>query len=168
MLIIYLSVLRYLPASSTPFIGAFFRKLRYLCCRNIFLKCGRNVNIERMAFFGSGVNLVIGENSGLGINCVVPSDIIIGKNVMMGPNVYILEANHNFESKEKPMIDQGNTLRKQCFIEDDVWIGRQVIFTPGRIVKIGSIVGAGTVLTKDFDPYSVIGGNPSKLIKLRT
>jgi maltose O-acetyltransferase len=97
----------------------------------------------------------------------VPSDIIIGKNVMMGPNVYILSTNHSFENIEKPIIEQGNTQKKQCIIEDNVWIGRQVIFTPGRKIKTGSIVGAGTVLTKDFDSYSIIGGNPSKLIRKR-
>ena len=167
LLILYLCLFRYLPPSSSPFFGNVFRKIRYLCCRGIFLHCGKNVNIERKAFFGTGFNLKIGDNSGLGINCVVPSDIIIGNNIMMGPEVYILSTNHNFENLKIPMIEQGNSLKKQCIIEDDVWIGRQVIFTPGRTVKTGSIIGAGTILTKDFEPHSIIGGNPSKLIKKR-
>lgn len=166
-LILYLGFFRFLPSSSTPFIGIIFRKLRYLCCKPIFKSCGKNVNIERMAFFGSGFGLVIGDNSGIGINAVLPSDTIIGKNVMMGPNVYILGTNHQFDSIEIPMIEQGNTVKKQCIIEDDVWIGRQVIFTPGRIIKKGSIIGAGTLLCKNFEEYSIVGGNPSVLIRSR-
>ena len=52
-------------------------------------------------------------------------------------------------------------------IEDDVWIGRGVMMTPGRVVKRGSVIAAGCVLCKDFPEYSVIGGNPSKFIKSR-
>ena len=166
-LILYLSIFRYLPASSTPFVGIIFRQMRYLCCKPIFKSCGKNVNIERNVFFGTGFNLVIGDNSGLGINALIPGDTIIGKNVMMGPNVYILSTSHHFDDIETPMIDQGKTVKKQCIIEDDIWIGRQVIFTPGRTVKKGSIIGAGTVLCKDFEAYSIIGGNPSKLIRKR-
>ncbi len=57
--------------------------------------------------------------------------------------------------------------KKQTIIEDDVWIGRNVIFTPGRTVRKGSIIGAGCVLTKDFDEYTIIGGNPSRVIRSR-
>lgn len=53
-------------------------------------------------------------------------------------------------------------------IEDDVWIERDVLILPGKIIKKGSIVGAGCVLTKNFPAYSIVGGNPSKLIKTRT
>lgn len=117
--------------------------------------------------FGIGVNVSIGDNSGIGINCLVPSDIYIGKNVMMGPNCYILSANHAFDRCDIPMIEQGHATKKKTVIEDDVWIGRQVIFTPGRTVKQGSIIAAGCVLAKDFPAYSIIGGNPSRLIKSR-
>ena len=93
-LVIYYLVLRYLPSSSSIFFGRFFRFLRYHCCRHIFLECGRNVNVERGAFFASGSRLRIGDNSGLGINCHVPGDLVVGRNVMMGPNCYIFGANH--------------------------------------------------------------------------
>lgn len=95
-LVIYYGVLRYLPASFMPF-GAIAKKLRYLCCKRIFKYCGKNVNIERMAFLGSGKNLVIGDNSGLGINCQMASDTIIGENVMMGKNCCILHRNHRYD-----------------------------------------------------------------------
>lgn len=164
---IYYIFLRYLPASTAPLIGKQLRKLRYHCCKNIFKKCGKNVNIESGAFFASGVDIEIGDNSSIGINAHVPGDIVIGKNVMMGPNCYILNINHNFSRTDIDMIYQGKTGRIPTKIGDDVWIGRNVIFTPGRIVKKGTIIGAGCVLCKDFPEYAIVGGNPSKLIRIR-
>ncbi|MDL2323282.1 acyltransferase, partial [Bacteroidales bacterium OttesenSCG-928-A17] len=139
----------------------------YNCCKHIFLFCGKNVNIERKAYFGSGLGLEIGDRSGIGVNAVVPNNIKIGMNVMMGPNCYILSKNHEFSRIDIPMIEQSYSKSKQTIIEDDVWIGRQVLFTPGRTVKKGSIIAAGTILSKDFEEYSIIGGNPSRLIRKR-
>ncbi len=166
-LILYYGIFRYLPNGATPIFGKPSRFLRYICCKKIFLYCGRNANIERMAFFASGLNIELGEESSIGINAYVPGDIKIGKQVMMGPHCHILNTNHSFDRIDIPMIEQGYSIRKQTIIEDDVWIGRQVIFTPGRIVRKGSIIAAGTVLSKDFEEYSIIGGNPSRLIRKR-
>lgn len=166
-LALYYACFRYLPSGSSWLFGKFFRYLRYQCCRHIFLECGRNVNVERGAYFASGSHLRIGNNSGIGINCHVPSDIIIGENVMMGPNCYIFSANHAFNRIDIPMIEQGFNAPKKTIIENDVWIGRGVVFTPGRKVAHGTVVGAGCVLTKDFPEFSVIGGNPSRMIKSR-
>ena len=52
-------------------------------------------------------------------------------------------------------------------IEDDVWIGGHVIINAGRRIRKGTIIAAGSVVTKDFPEYSIIGGNPVKLIKIR-
>ncbi|QXV67019.1 acyltransferase [Mucilaginibacter sp. 21P] len=166
-IIIYYAILKHLPASTTPVVGKLAKKLRYSCCRRIFKECGKNVNIEHGAVFGSGLDICIGDNSGIGIDCVVSGQITIGRDVMMGPQCYILDANHDFSRTDIPMIQQGHSKKMPTVIEDDVWIGRQVIFTPGRTVKKGSIVGAGCVLSKDFPEYSIIGGNPSKLIRNR-
>jgi maltose O-acetyltransferase len=148
-------------------LGPISKRLRYLCCKQIFKFCGVNVNIERNASFGKGFDLEIGDNSGIGIKCTVPSDIKIGKHVMMAPNCYILSTNHDVSRTDIPMWIQGTLERKLTIINDDVWIGRQVLFTPGRIVQEGTIVAAGSVLTKDFPAFSIVGGNPAKLIKMR-
>jgi maltose O-acetyltransferase len=166
-LMIYYSILRYLPVSYSPIVGGISKRLRYLCCKHIFKYCGENVNIERKAFFGSGIDLCVGDNSGIGINCVLPGDTIIGQDVMMGPNCYIFGANHSFERTDIPMINQGISALRQTKIEDDVWIGRDVMMTPGRTIKRGSIIASGCVLCKDFPEYSIVGGNPSKLIRSR-
>lgn len=160
-LVLYYSIARWLPKCLAG------RRMRYFCCRHLFLECKKGANIEWMAFFGSGKNIRLGERSGLGVNCRVPSDTIIGDNVMMGPNCVILERNHCFDCVDIPMIDQGFTPKKQTIIEDDVWIGRDVLMTPGRLIKAHSIIAAGCVLCKDFPSYSIVGGNPSKLIRIR-
>lgn len=166
-LILYYGFARYLPVSYFPIIGGVCKWIRYRLCRRIFKKCGKNVNIERLAFFGGGRSVEIGDNSGLGVNCFVPSNTIIGNDVMMGPNCYILTSNQAFDRLDIPMWKQGNTELKQTIIEDDVWIGRDVLMTPGRLIKRGSIVAGGCVLCKNFPEYSIVGGNPSRLIRSR-
>lgn len=148
-------------------MGRVGKRVRYYVCKRIFLRCGRNVNIERLANFGSGLDIEIGDNSGLGINCQVPSNTKIGDNVMMGPNVFILDRNHRFDRVDIPMIQQGFTLKQQTIIGNDVWIGRDVLMTPGRTIQDGTIVAGGCVLCKDFPAYSIVGGNPSRLIRHR-
>jgi len=166
-LVLYRSFARYLPNSNARFGGKLSKFIRYKLCKHIFESCGINVNVEHRADFGNGFGVRIGDNSGLGINCLVPNDITIGTDVMMGPNCKILSSNHRFSSVDIPMRLQGVEQTKQTVIEDDVWIGRDVLMTPGRIIRKGSIIGMGTVLTKDFPEYSIIGGNPSKLIRCR-
>ncbi|MCQ2342186.1 MAG: acyltransferase [Paludibacteraceae bacterium] len=166
-LLLYYGFAQYLPLSYRPVVGKPAKWIRYRLCKHIFAECGHNVNIERRANFSTGENIHIGNNSGIGFNCQVPCDIHIGNNVMMGPDCVILPANHAFADTSIPMIEQGFAPSRPTVIEDDVWIGHGVIMTPGRVVKTGSIIGAGCVLTKDFDAYSIIGGNPGKLIRLR-
>ena len=166
-LLLYYSFLYYLPQSGMPLLGKIVKKMRYFCCKSIFKKCGKNVNIERKAYFGMGTLVEIGDNSGIGVNAMIPSDTIIGKNVMMGPNCYILAMNHSFNRIDIPMVEQGFTEKKRTIIGNDVWIGRDVLMTPGRTIADGSIIAAGCVLTKDFPKYSIVGGNPSRIIRSR-
>lgn len=168
-LALYYGFAQYLPQSNTLCGKITCSKfIRYCLCKHIFKSIGTNVNIERRAFFGSGIGLEIGDNSGLGIRCNVPGDIIIGRDVMMGPDCHIFGQNHRFDRIDIPMIKQGMKDRnKRTIIGDDIWIGQYVTFTVGRHLANGSVVGACTLLCKDFPEYSVIGGNPSKLIGRR-
>ncbi len=164
---LYYFIFKHFPSSSFFLLGNFSKKMRYLCCRNFFRRCGHHVNIDRNVSFGTGFGLEIGDNSGIGKNGSVPADIKIGKDVMIGPDVKILASNHKFDNIHIPMRLQGNTPPLQTTIEDDVWIGTNVLILPGRTIKKGSIIAAGTVLTKDFPEYSIAGGNPSRLIRSR-
>ena len=141
--------------------------IRFFLCKHIFKKCGKHVNIERKAFFASGIDIEIGDYSGIGINAHIPNGTIIGDYVMMGPNCFILDVNHKVSDVATPMCFQGHVPKKITRIGNDVWIGRDVHMTPGRTIADGSIIAMGAVLTKDFPPYSIVGGNPAKLIKYR-
>lgn len=73
-----------LSQGNSPF-GKISSYLRRWVCSKIFNSIGKNVNIEKGAYFGNGLKLVIGNNSGIEVNCRVPFDTIIGNYVMMGP-----------------------------------------------------------------------------------
>lgn len=164
-LVLYYTVGIYLPKSQSCFhIGMYVR--RFLC-RRIFLRAGKNINVERGARFGSGILLEIGDYSGIGINANIPNDTIIGDYVMMGPNCYILRHNHRFDILSKPMMFQGCGEIKRTIIGNDVWIGRDVLILPGKTIADHCIIAARCVLTKDFPQCSIVGGNPGKLIKIR-
>ena len=164
---LYYGFAQYLPSNYSKW-GGVYKLIRYQLVRHLFAKCGNNVDVNRKVNFGSGRNVCIGDNSGLGSNCSLPNNIIIGSNVMMAPNCCILgNINHRFERTDIPMREQGVSYTKRTEIGNDIWIGQNVLITPGRIIKDGSVIAAGTVLTKDFPAYSVVGGNPSKLIKSR-
>ena len=164
-LILYYGTAQYFPPSHLFFnIGG---QLRGFLCKRIFRKVGKNINIERKAFFASGIDIEIGDNSGIGINAHIPNGTIIGDNVMMGPNCFILDVNHSFADTSVPMIAQGHSEKKITKIGNDVWIGRDVFMTPGRTIADHSIIAARCVLCKDFPEYAIIGGNPSRIIKFR-
>ena len=135
--------------------------------RGLFQDCGKNINLEQKANFGTGENISIGDNSGLGLRSYVRGPLTIGKNVMMGPEVIILTNSHRFDSLEKPMIQQGSLPLKKVTISDDVWIGTRAIILPGVTIGKGVIVGAGAVVTKDVPDYAIVAGNPAKIIRSR-
>lgn len=160
---------KYLPKSVIPFIGPISKKIRYLCSRLIFKKVGKSVNIENLAYFGGGRDIIIGNYSGIGKKCRVPSNIKIGNYVMMAEEVIIFNRNHNYERIDIPLCKQGYNTRTKLIIGNDVWIGARVIILP-QVTRIGDgvIIGAGSIVTKNIENYSVVGGNPAKVIKVRS
>lgn len=156
---------RHLPGSDVPYsLGS--KKIRRFFCRQIFKSMGKNVNIEHGVFFGSGREIEIGSNSGIGTNCRIAGPLSIGDDVMIAPNVSIYTRNHETENIYRPMRLQTAPLKKVS-IGNDVWIGANAIILPGVSIGNGCIVGAGAVVTKDVPNYSVVGGNPAKIIKTR-
>ena len=162
--ILYKLLAKNLPISYSRF-GKLSKFIRYKLAQGFIEFCGQNVNFEKGASFGS--NLRIGDNSGVGINAQLSSGVEIGSNVMMAPEVLVLTRNHLFDRLDIPMIKQASSALKKVIIEDDVWIGQRATILPGVTIKKGSIVAANAVVTKTFPEYSVIGGNPAKVIKSR-
>lgn len=167
-LFFYYCILKHFPATDNNLpIRNIVRKMRSMCAGYLFDSCGKNINVEKGADFGTGVGIRIGKNSNLGINCKVRGPLEIGEDVMMGPNVIISTSNHKHEDVTIHMIFQGHTPPSKVKIEDDCWIGFNVIILPGVTIGKGSIVVAGAVVTKSVPPYSIVGGVPAKVIKSR-
>ncbi len=161
---LYFYIAKSLPVSYHKF-GSTAMKIRYYLAYRFIRKCGKNVNFERGASFG--LDFEIGDNSGVGINAQISDGVIIGNNVLMAPEVVILTRNHLFDRTDIPMKRQGGAKREEVKIEDDVWIGQRVIILPGVTIRKGTIVGAGAVVTKTHPEFSVIGGNPARVLKMR-
>lgn len=140
------------------------------------MKFGDNVTIGRFAmirpagyYLGEpGEGLIVGDNSAIGAMCYLgPSGkITIGNNVMLGPNVSMSAENHVFDNPEATIKSQG-VVRKGITIADDVWIGTGALIMDGVTIGQCSVIAAGAVVTKDVPPYSVAGGVPAKVIKMR-
>lgn len=166
-LMLYYLIAYYLPDSYSKPFGKISNKIRVLLCHGIFLKCGKIRTINRKVSFGYGRSIIIGDDSGIGAGTDIPENTIIGKNTIISRDVFILSRNHAYENVDLPIINQGYKPSKPIVIGDDCWIGLRSIINPNREIKDGTIIAMGSVVTKDFPEYSVVGGNPAKLIKMR-
>lgn len=117
-------------------------------------------------YIGNGKSLSIGKHCQINENVFIQG-ASIGNYVMIAADVKIINLKHRFSSKDIPMIKQGREKYVNPVIEDDVWIGRGAIILPGVKISKGSIIGAGAVITKDTEEYSIYGGVPARLIRKR-
>jgi maltose O-acetyltransferase len=121
----------------------------------------------------SKLGVLLGENSyiNLGFQCTLARNgisAIIGKNVSIGPNVTFVVsscANNGQEINMIPYIRDRLTKEEQIIIEDEVWIGAGVTVLPGITIGRCSVVGAGSVVTGNVEPFSVYAGVPAKKIR---
>lgn len=167
-ILLYYSIMRYLPSTNRN--SNFFSLIRIIRSKTAglcFERCGKSINIESKANFGTGATISIGDNSGIGNRCTVRGPLEIGNDVMMGPEVIILGGGHNHNRIDIPMRLQGTPKPKTTIIGNDVWIGTRAIIMPGVKIGNGVIIGAGAVVTKDIPDYSIAGGIPAKIIKSR-
>lgn len=139
------------------------------------IKIGDNVSILKNTIIECtgvirhlGESLVIGNNVGIAQNCFIQvrGKVDIGNNVIFGPNVSIFSENHIFKNHNLPVNAQGES-RKGVKIGNGVWIGTRAVILDGVTVGENSIIAAGSIVNKDVMPYSIIGGVPARLIKMR-
>lgn len=135
-----------------------------------FNKIGENVIIHQDCFISKPDKLTIGNNSYLGPRCELftSGELIIGAGVVLGQDVLIITSNHNYNSPDLyalPFDDRN--IESPVYIDDNCWIAARVTILPGVKIGEGSIIGAGSVVTKDVPSYAIVGGNPAKVIKYR-
>ncbi len=166
-LITYYGLVKHLPANESKVVGKACRAIREKLAKAIFKSTGDTFNINRGAYFGTGVNLSIGNNSSIGRDCQLANDVTIGDDVMMAPEVAIFSVSHETSEIDKPMRLQGNKAPNPVTIGNDVWIGQRAMIMPGVTIGNGVIVAAGAIVTKHVEDFCVVGGNPAKVLKSR-
>lgn len=135
---------------------------------------GKDVLIEPIP----GGAVVINDRSSIQDRCRLIGEVTIGANVLLAPNVFISSGNHFYDVEPYAPIryqdglvhsnTQYEALRSQeVVIEDDCWIGTNVVIMRGVRIGKGAIIGANAVVTRDIDPYWIAGGIPAKKLKPR-
>jgi acetyltransferase-like isoleucine patch superfamily enzyme len=160
-------------------LGDMMTRIRQLLnqARNILLfkvrypwvRLGRNVHCQWSATFWSPHRrITLGDNIGIGYRCTFLCDIEIGNKVLIASDVAMVNSDdHRFDVVGKPIWDSGRGDCHEIIVEDDVWIGHgAILLTPLRVGR-GSIISAGSVVTKDVPPYAVVAGVPARVIRMR-
>ncbi|MCY7421251.1 MAG: acyltransferase [Chitinophagaceae bacterium] len=121
--------------------------------------------IEDFATVNNGVGPVnIGHHSRIGIGNVIIGPVTIGNNVILAQNVVISGLNHGYENVNLPIHMQPVNVH-EIIIEDDCWVGANVVIIAGVTIGKHSVVAGGSVVTKNIPPFSVAAGNPARVIK---
>ena len=128
------------------------------------LQTTKDVWIESPFRCDYGYNIMIGDNFYANFGCVILDCnlVKIGNNVQLGPNVQIYTATHPINIKERI---SGKEMAYPITIGDNVWIGGSSIILPGIIIGNNSVIGAGSVVTKNIPNHVVAVGNPCRVIK---
>lgn len=160
---------------------------------NIFSNTAKISNWASIDISARGTNTIIGDNTIvddfvkikhvggngdviIGSNCFINSctvmysgnGIKIGNNVLIGPNCSIMPVNHKFEDRNNLICSQGFLPSKGgIVIEDDVWIGANVVILDGSIIRKGCVIGACSLVNNITEEYSICFGIPSKIVDYR-
>ena len=126
--------------------------------------CGEGLDIR------PPISVEYGERMSIGSNVFINSDLLvigsgrisIGDNVLIGPGTRLYTPNHSLEAK---LRREGWEIGSPITIEDDAWLGGSVVVCPGVTIGARSVVGAGSVVTKDVPPDVVVVGNPARVVK---
>jgi acetyltransferase-like isoleucine patch superfamily enzyme len=128
------------------------------------LKVGKGVIIGRGTTIRPGC-VEIGDFSFIGPHCaLMAGHIRIGRFVMLAADVAIVGGDHRINVVGVPTIRTGRDERRPVVIEDDVWIGRGAIIMHGVTIGEGAVVAAGALVTKDVEPYTIVGSPPARKI----
>ena len=180
-------LLRFLPGN----VGS---KLRYYYYRHRFAKCGSRINIQAGFSVRGLKNIILGSDVGIGLyaqlyatgngseriaigdhvflnsNVMINADlggvVRIGSHCMVGPNVVFRTSDHVFSNIDALIIEQGHA-SGTIVIEDNVWIGANVVLTGNIRIGSGAVIGAGAVVTRDVEPFAIVAGVPAKPIGTR-
>jgi len=128
---------------------------------------GDNVHFYRGLYLSPcGEHIDIGSDTHFAPYGCLYGPLTIGRNCAIAAHVVFASVGHGYARTDIPMVDQ-LVLKKEIVLEDDVWVGANAVITQGVRIGTGSIVGAGSVVTKDVPAFSVTGGSPARVIRDR-
>ncbi len=139
----------------------------------LFLKCvgakvGSNVIFYPGVWIAPGRNLIIGNNVDLALDVLITTSggVEIGERTLIGYRTQIISGNHNIPANEGRIFGAGHEYGK-VIIGPDCWIGANCIIMPGVSVGEGAVIAGGSVVTKNVEKFTIVGGVPAKKIKSR-
>ncbi len=139
-------------------------KLREDLMKELFKHVGKNVWIEPDFHCEFGKNISIGDNVYINFGCIILdcAEVSIGDNTLIGPNAGIYAANHSIHYEERIA---GGCIGKPIHIGKNVWLGGDVKIVPGVSIGDNSIIGTGSVVTKNIPSNVIAVGNPCHVIR---
>jgi acetyltransferase-like isoleucine patch superfamily enzyme len=162
----------------TPDYKITYLLLYFKVWRKIFLKYFF-YSIDKSSDIRFGCHIINSQRIYIGRNVVIrpgvklfgsdPSTpnlhIKINDDVLIGSDVHIYTNNHNFYDKDRSIFVQGHQDVEPVMIEFGSWIGAKAVILPGVTIGRGAVVGAGAIVTKDVPPFTVVAGNPARIVK---
>lgn len=140
------------------------------------IRLGEKVWVSSDVEMETSLQVLIGSGTTIQRRCTINGATRIGANCILAPNVFISSGTHPFREiphlpirkQEQRLSGDANTvLDKAVWVQDDCWLGANVVVCPGVTIGKGSVIGANTVVTRDVAPYTIIAGNPGRPIGKR-
>ncbi len=146
-----------------PFTLPVFNPWRLIMLRTFGAQIGSGCKIHASVKIWAPWNLDVGQRTAIGpyVECYNPGKIIIGNKVTISQRAHLCAASHDYLKKENPLITE------PIVIKDHSWVAADSFVAMGVTIGEGAVVGARAVVTKNVAPWTVVAGNPAKLIKRR-
>ncbi len=141
------------------------RQIRSAYLKTYLAEVGAGTSVQMACRFLNGRKVHLGDRNVINFGCLFDGrhyQIRTGADVSIGPEATILTLGHDPQSPE--FSDKGGDV----IIGDRVWIAYRAIILPGVTIGEGAVVGAGSVVTKDVEPYTIVAGNPARFMKKRS
>ncbi|WP_299700799.1 sugar O-acetyltransferase [uncultured Pontibacter sp.] len=137
---------------------------RYRILKALIPNAGAGLWLQPPFYCDYGYNMVVGEKVFFNFNCVVldVAEVRIGSRTLFGPNVQVYTATHPMDHRERA---SGLEYAKPIQIGEDVWVGGSAVICPGISIGDRSVIGAGSVVTKDIPADVFAAGNPCRVIR---
>jgi acetyltransferase-like isoleucine patch superfamily enzyme len=147
----------------------FFNRIKSFYLRLQGSNVGKKVVYYPNIKINPAFNITIGDNVDFawGVLITTGGGVFIGDRTLVGYGTKIFSSNHVIPLRREKIFYSGHDKSKPVKIGCDVWIGANCVILPGVSVGEGAVIAAGSIVTKSVDPFTVVGGNPAKLIKER-